>query len=53
MQNFEVMKLFESFDHLYENLPDEGFTEAVALLLLSGYFERKIAVGYKFHHDTV
>ena len=38
MQNFEVVKLFESFDHLYEDLPDEGLAEAVALLLLSGYF---------------
>jgi hypothetical protein len=53
MEDLEVMKLFESLDHLYEDLPDVLLAEARAQLRLLVYLRREIAVGCEFHHDAV
>ena len=38
MEDFEVMQLFESFDHLYKDMPDVVLAKAFGELLLFGYF---------------
>ena len=53
VEDFEVVELFESFEHLNEDVPDELFFEGLGRLLLFGYSSREIAVVCKFHHNAV
>ena len=53
MQYFKLMQLFESLDHLYENVPDVSLSKALVLGLLLVYLGREITVAGIFHHNTV
>lgn len=52
MEDFEVVKFFQSSESVNDDFPDKVLLEILAFLLVLGYFVVEVSVVSELHHNA-